>query len=336
MLAALTMAASAAAAPPLRTAPVEFRELGQAYSADAVVEAVRQSVVAAQVSGRILELRVDAGQAVRQGQVIARIDEREAEEALAQSRAQVGRAQAELANARSQLERTRKLIEQKFVSQAALDKAQADYDAAAAQVASSQANAAQALAAKSHATIVAPMSGMVAARHADAGDMAQPGKAIVTLYEPKRLRVVASVPQAKLAEIRGASAAVAELPALGRRIAARAVTVVPAADARTHTAPVRLDLPEGVDNVYPGMFARAHFVVGRAKKLLIPTSAVVHRSEVAGTYVVDEKGGVHFRQVRLGESAGEDMTEVLAGVAPGEMVALDPVAALAQTRSVQK
>ncbi len=75
------------------------------------------------------------------------------------------------------------------------------------------------------------------------------------------------------------------------------------------------------------MFARVHFTVGKASKLLIPASAVVRRSEVTAVYVVDDKGAVKLRQVRLGEAAGQDEIEILAGLNPGEQVALEPVRA---------
>ena len=75
------------------------------------------------------------------------------------------------------------------------------------------------------------------------------------------------------------------------------------------------------------MFARAHFTVGRARKLVIPADAVVYRSEVTGAYVASSEGGFRFRQLRLGEPAGQGLIEVLAGVTAGERVALDPVKA---------
>src|SRR3972149_2234391 len=89
----------------LATAVVDLREVDRTYTAEGVVEAVRQSTVAAQVSGRIVELRVDAGQAVARGQVLARIDEREAAQAASAFEAQTARAEADLANARGPYER---------------------------------------------------------------------------------------------------------------------------------------------------------------------------------------------------------------------------------------
>jgi multidrug efflux pump subunit AcrA (membrane-fusion protein) len=120
-----------------------------------------------------------------------------------------------------------------------------------------------------------------------------------------------------------------EIPALALRIPAARIVILPSADPRTHTTQVRLELPDTVKGTYPGQFARVYFTVGKAKKLVIPSSTVVHRSEVDGAYVVEAKGTISFRQVRLGEPTGEAGIELLAGINPGERVATDPVAALA-------
>ncbi len=317
------------AAQGLATAIVDFREVGSIHVADGVVEAVRASAVAAQVSGRVIELRANAGDTVAKGQVLARIDEREAAQGVAAGQAQVARAESDLGNARANLERTRKLVAQNFVSKAAVDKAQADFDAARAQLAAARASTTQAVTVQGHSTITAPFSGVIAERLTELGDMALPGKPLFSVFDPKDLRAVANVPQAKIADIRAGASASVEITALAQRIPATRIVILPSADPRTHTTQVRLALPEALKGAYPGQFARVYFSVGRAKKLVIPSSAVVHRSEVDGAYVVDAKGGVSFRQVRLGEAAGESAIELLAGINPGEQVALDPVAALA-------
>jgi RND family efflux transporter MFP subunit len=333
-LAALATAAGiAVAATPLETAPVEFRDVARTYPAEGVVEAVRQSTVAAQTQGRIVELRVDVGDRVRRGDVIARIDPQEASQVVATAEAQVAQAEAALTNARVNLERTKKLVAQKFVSEAALDKAETDFAAAKAQVAAARAGAGQARTGRSYTVIVAPFSGVVATRHVDLGEMAQPGRPLVTLFDPQNLRALVTVPQARLAEMRSPIEASVELPALGKRVRARDVTVLPSADARTHTTQVRLDLPDPLEGAYPGMFARGYITLGTAKKLIVPVSAVVHRSEVTGAYVVLGGGAIRFRQLRVGETIPDVGIEVLAGLAAGEQVALDPVMALARLKS---
>jgi RND family efflux transporter MFP subunit len=329
----LLLAACGAEAPPQRavhvpevkTAAVELREVEVTYSAEAVVEAVRQSTVAAQIAGRIVELRFDVGDYVKKGEVIVRIDERAATQAVAASEAQVSEARAALANARVQYERSKQLVTQKFISPAALDQAEAEYKAAQARVQALIAGATQAATEKSFATIVAPYSGVVSARHVELGEMATPGKALMTGFDPGTLRVSATVPQAQVAAIQAGAKARIELPSVARWIQAASLTVVPAADPRTHTSQVRIGLPADVRGVYPGVYARAHFVTGRKRALLVPRAAVLRRSELTAVYVVSDS--IQLRQVRLGETADEASVEVLAGLRPGERVALDPVKA---------
>lgn len=311
----------------LRTAVVELRDVEQTYVAEGVVEAVRQSTVAAQISGRVVQINFDVGDRVEKGQVILRIDEREASQALAGSQAKVEQAQAVLTRAKAEYERTRQLIAQKFVSQAALDKAAADYRAAQAQLANTLAGAGQAATAKGFATVVAPYSGVVSGRYVEVGEMAVPGKALMTGFDPTSLRVVASIPQYKLGTIGDGTVASIEIPALTQWFKARTVSVLPVSDPQTLTTRARLELPAVPATVLPGMFARAHFVIGRATKLVVPAQAVIRRSEVTAVYVIDAQGRIALRQVRLGEAAGQDGIEVLAGLQPGERVSLDPVKA---------
>ncbi|GIK23780.1 MAG: hypothetical protein BroJett006_00260 [Betaproteobacteria bacterium] len=309
VLPGLTFAQSA----PLATAPVELREIELTYPAEAVVEAVKQAVIAAQVPGRVVEVRADAGDAVKQGQLLMRIDAREAAEGYAAS-------QATLANAKANYERTKNLHAQKFISKAALDKAEADYRAA-------QAGAGAAGAAASHASIVSPLTGFVAQRHTEAGELATPGRPLITVYDPKGLRVTSSIPQYKLAAVRATLQAKIEFPETGKWVDAAKVEVLPAADPRTHTVTARVYLPDNLPGIIPGMFARTHFVTGKAKKLLVPAAAVLRRGEVTAVYVIDEKNAARLRQVRLSEPLAGGFHEVLAGVSAGEKVALDPVKA---------
>jgi RND family efflux transporter MFP subunit len=322
-----TEAPKPAPAPQLKAGVAEVREVDLVYSAEAVIEAVRQSTVAAQIAGRIVDIRFDVGDYVKKGEVIVRIDERAATQAVAASEAQVREAEAAARNARLNYERSRQLFAQKFISQAALDKAEADYKQAQARLAAVLAGAGAAATERSFATIVAPYSGVVSARHVELGEMAVPGKPLMTGFDPASLRAVANVPQSQVPAIQASGRARVEIPSLGRWIEARAITVVPAADPRTHTTRVRLDLPEDLRGVYPGVFARAHFTVGRAERLLVPREAVFRRSELTAVYVLDDKGYPRLRQVRLGTAGDERAVEVLAGLRPGERVALEPVKA---------
>jgi RND family efflux transporter MFP subunit len=312
---ALTATAVAAELP---TVVAQRHAVAVGFPAESLVEAVQQATVAAQLQGRVLDVRADAGQRVQKGDVLMRIDAREAAEA---ARA----AEAQYANARVSYERTKSLVAQKFLSPATLDKAKADFDAAAA-------NRAAAGASQSHATIVAPMAGIVARRYAEPGDMATPGKPLFTIYQPGSLRVVASIPQYRLKEIRAAKAAKVEFPELGKWVDATSVQLLPTADAATHVSQVRINLPD-VPEATPGMFARVHFVTGQAEKLTVPAVAVLRRGEVAAVYVQAADGRLSLRQLRLGDPVGDGEIEVLAGLAAGDKVVTDPVKAGIQLKS---
>ena len=322
LFSALTVTAATSAptafAQELPSVAVKPHRVDLSFPAEALVEAVQQTTVGAQIAGRVIEVKADAGQNVKKGEVLMRIDAREAEEA---ARA----ANAQYANARLNYERTKSLVAQKFMSAAALDKARADYDAASA-------SAAAAAAGESHAPIVAPLTGVVARRHAELGDMATPGKPLFTLYEPGGLRVTASIPQYRLNDMRGVKTARVEFPELDKWVDATAAKLLPTADAATHVSQARASLPP-LPEATPGMFARVHFVVGQAEKLTVPAAAVVRRGEVAAIYVLGADNRPNLRQLRLGDAVGAGEIEVLAGLAAGDKVVTDPVRAAIQLKS---
>lgn len=308
LLSSLTAAASAEV---LSSVVVQPHRVDLTFPAESLVEAIQQTTVGAQVAGRVLEVKADAGQTVKRGQVLMRIDAREADESLRAATVQY-------TNAKLNYDRSKSLKDKRFLSEAALDRAKADLDAASA-------NRAAASASQSHAVIVSPINGIVARRHAELGDMATPGKPLFTIYEPGGLRVTASVPQYRLKAMRHVKEARVEFPELGKWVGATAVNLLPTADAATHVSQVRVSLPM-VAEATPGMFARVHFVVGQAEKMTVPAAAVLRRGEVAAVYVLlaaDDR--LSLRQLRLGESVGEGEIEVLAGLSAGDRVVTDPV-----------
>ena len=292
-----------------QTRAIELREVETTLPAEAVIEAIKQATVATQVSGRVVAVHAEAGQRVQAGQVLMRIDAREAAENVAAAKAQLAQAEANFM-------RTQNLFKQKFVSQAALDAAEATLKSARAQAAAAGAGA-------SHATVTAPLSGIVAQRHAELGDLATPGKPLLTVFDPKGLRAIASIPQFKLREAQKATAAKVEFPESRRWLDGTRFEVLPTIDAQSHTATARIYLPD-TEGLVPGMAARAHFVVGRAQKLTVPPQAVLRRGEITAVYVLKE-GKPALRQVRLGEPVADGELEVLSGIVAGEIVSLDPV-----------
>lgn len=333
-LGSLMLLSVGAQAADLATAKVREQSGGGVYVAEGVVEAVSQSVIAAQVAGQIAQLTVKAGDRVRQGQLLVRIDSQSAAQQASASQAQVAAAAAQLEVARKELERQQQLFKKNYLSQAALDQAEAQFKATEAAVRGSKAQAGVASTQTGFYVLSAPYSGTVASVSAEVGEMALPGKVLLTIYDPGEMRVVASLPQSRVAQLAAQPVVRLELPAMPeerRWLQATSVTVLPTADAASQSVQVRLALPRAAVALTPGLFARAHFplaplAAGQPSRLLVPQRAVVRRSELSAVYVVTTEGQPQLRQVRLGRTQGDEV-EVLAGLAAGENIALDPVAA---------
>lgn len=309
------------------------RAVGQGVELDGSLQAVRQSTLSAQASGRIATLQVKAGDRVRAGQVLATIDDRMTQAGVSQAQAQVAQADAQLTNARAQYERTRELLAQGFVSKSALDTAQAQYKAAQAGASGAEAGKTQSQVAQGHTRLTAPYDGWVLSTQAEAGDLAMPGSPVLTVYAPQPIRAVVHVPASRQLLAAKAQAVEVRLPD-GRWVAPVSRTSLPAADPVSQTVEWRLDLaPADAAGLVPGQQVQVRFVASQAQRLTVPAQAVFRRGELTAVYVAREgeakpgSGAFVLRALRLGTSHGAAGYEVLSGLNGNERVALDPVRA---------
>jgi RND family efflux transporter MFP subunit len=321
-------AAASAAVVALESVPVGTTTQADRSGFDGVVQAVRQTAIAAQVPGAVVALNVKAGDTVKAGQVLLRLDARAAQQAAAAGGAQVLAARAMQDAATKEYERQKQLYASHFISRAALDQAEAQYKATQAQAQAQLASAGAAQTESTFYVVKAPYDGVVADVAVVLGDMAMPGRPLLTVYDPAALRISAAVPQTVAAGLRKDATIEVELPgAVAGRLAPSAVQLLPTVDPATHTLELRADLPAGLTGVTPGMFARAWLPGGAGEgRLFVPQRAVVRRAELTAVYVVAADGRALLRQVRLGRSDGERV-EVLSGLGAGERVALEPQAA---------
>ncbi len=307
---------------------------------EGTVQAVKQATVAVPTSGRVTQLLVKAGDRVKAGQLLASVDDRDAAAAQSRSEAQVAQADAELSQARSSLERTRSLRQQGFVSQAALDAAEAQFRAVSAGQRAAVAGRTQSGVARSLSSATAPFDGIVASTLVEAGDLAVPGRPLLTMYAPQALRVVVFVPTSRQGVAQAASSVLLGLPG-GRWVAPVARSVLPTADAVSQTVEWRFDVPAADAAVLsPGQPVQVRFAAEtrttsaqastQASILTVPASALLQRGELTAVYVATP-GDAAFvlRAVRLGSQAAGDAGRVgvLLGLKAGERVALDPVQA---------
>ncbi len=328
LLASLAAPAQAApAGPAVPTVAVGSASAGSVLDLDAVLQPVRQATLTAQVGGNVTRLGVQAGDKVKRGQALLQLDDREARAGLLRGDAGVAQAEAELANARTTLARQRDLLKNGFISQAAVDTAETQFRAAQAGLQQAQAARTQAALSQGFAQPAAPFDAVVLATHVETGDLALPGRALVTVYEPGRLRAVVQVPASRAALAAGATQVQVLLPD-GRSIAPVDTELLPSADPVSQTVEWRLELPPGAAGARPGQTVRVQ-ARGAAQapgtRATLPAAALLRRGELTAVYVAQAQGFV-LRAVRVGPALGGQV-EVLAGVAAGERVALDPIRA---------
>lgn len=308
----------------LATQRVELESAPAERLLDGTVEAVHQSTVSAQTAGRVTEVLFDVNDRVPAGALIVRIRSTEQVSGLTQAQAALKEATAREAEAQTRYQRIHDMYERRVVAKATLDEASAARDAAVARLAAARAGLEAAREGVAYTEIRAPYAGVVTQKHVQVGEAVAPGAPLMTGASLDALRVVVEVPQSVIEQVRQVRKAAVHVD--GGRIESSALTLFPSAQPESNTFRARIELPQDVQGLAPGMFVKVGLLTGEASRLLVPRTAVVERSEMRALYVVAPGGRVALRQVRLGHARG-DRIEILAGLVAGETIALDPVAA---------
>ena len=298
---------------------------------DGTIEAVNQATVSAQTSGRIAEILYDVNDVVPAGAVIMRLKGTEQRAGLQGADAALTEAKARNSEAATNYQRIADMYERHVVAKAQLDQATANRDATAARLAGAEAGLTTAREGVGYTEVRAPYGGVVTKRLVEVGESVRPGTPLMTGLSLKDLRVNTNVPQSIVMEVRRLKKAA--IYAGDKRIEATKITIFPEAATPSSTFRARLDLPSGDVNLSPGMYVKVGLVIGETDRLLVPASSVVERSEVTGVYVIDSNGRVSLRYVRPGHHFGDSL-EILSGLAAGDRIARDPIAASARLVSV--
>jgi RND family efflux transporter MFP subunit len=322
-----------APAPPLESVVVALERTPLERELDGIIEAVNQGTVSAQTSGRVAEILFDVNDFVPAGAVIMRLRATEQRASLAQAQAALREAQAREEEAQTRFQRIDDMYRRKVVPKATLDEAVANRDSAVARLVSARAAVESAREGVGYTEIRAPYAGVVTKRHVEVGETVSPGTALMSGLSLRYLRVGVDVPQSIVERVRRIRKGAVYVD--GRRVEATKLTIFPIAATPSNTFRARLDLPENATDLYPGMFVKVGFVVGDVDRLLVPRASLVERSEVKAVYVVDDGNRTSMRQVRTGHAFG-DRIEILAGLAAGDRVAVDPIAAMRQLQPAMR
>lgn len=302
---------------------VQRQALEEHLLLDGIIEAVQQSTVSAQTSGRVTALPFDVDDSVPAGALIVQLEDSEQQARFSQAQAGLAEARAGLTDARQQFARVQSLHERKLVANQALDQARNQLNAAQARLARAEAGLAEAQQQLDYTRITAPYGGILIERHVELGESVNPGQPLLTGLSLEHLRVVVDLPQQYAELAREQRRARVILPD-GRALETGEMTFYPYADPASHTFRLRMPLTEPDGQLYPGMLVKVSVPVATRAALWIPADAILHRSELRAVFVLDENHHPRLRQIRIGVRNG-DQVEVLAGLKAGERIVAHPL-----------
>ena len=293
-------------------------DIASAVSANGNIAAWQEAIVGSEANGwRLAEVRVNVGDVVRRGQVLATFAAEMPNADLAQSKAGVAEAEATLAEAGANAQRARELQATGALSAQQINQyltaertAQARLDALRAAVRMQQLRLAQ-------TQVLAPDGGVISSRSATVGAVVPAGQELFRLIRGGRLEWRAEVAASELAQIKPGQA-VKITPAGGSAVDGRVRMVAPTVDAATRNGLVYVDLPQS-GPAKAGMFARGEFAIGNSSALTLPQSAVLLRDGFAYVFKVGADNKVAQAKVGVGRRVG-DRIEVTSGLDAGSHV----------------
>ena len=270
------------------------------------VRAVRSALIKARVAGELMDLQVREGDAVKAGQVLARIDPTEYQRRLRQSQEQAEAAKAQVDIAQRQFDNNRALVDQGFISKTALDTSLASLQSAQATYRAAVAGADVSRKALEDAQMVAPFSGWVAARVAQNGERLAIDARILELVDLSQLEVEATLSAADSVKVRIGQTAHLSVEGQGHTVAARVQRINPSAQTGSRSVLVYLQISD-VSSLRQGLFTEGVLGTEQRTVLAVPVNTV--RTDQPAPYVqVIEDQKVRHVPVQLGArgTASED------------------------------
>jgi HlyD family secretion protein len=317
------------------------------YETVGTVESRTTANVAARISAPVIAIAVDAGAAVAEGAELVYLDDRElrarksqAEGALAAAEAGLRESErareaveAQAAQADASYRRTKGFREQGVASPAEFEAAEAAFRQAEAWLARAKAAIERATAeversrqavreadvALGYTRVLSPVTGEVARRLVDPGDLAWPGRTLIVIHDRQNVRLRASVREGLWGDVGVGRDVEVSVPAIAKTFTAKIDEVEPTADPRSRSIVVKVPLPRE-PGLYPGMFGRLRIQLGKRPAIMLPAEAIIRVGQLAAVRVHSGDRWL-LRNVQLGAAAG-DKVEVLAGLQGGEEVGL--------------
>lgn len=279
--------------------------------------------ITSEITGKITDISVVAGDQVEVGTVLVTLDQTELAARVSRIRQQLPAAEQRVQEAESQFDRDQELVKDNAISREAVETSRRRLAEAQAALAATRQELVEAEGQLDESTIEATMSGTVVDQLAKVGEVARPGATLLEVYQPTTLRLECSVPESLAGKLEVGQSLRAEI---GREQDTQTVTIdeiVPQADARTRTVLVKARV-ERSESFFEGQYGRLFAPLDRREKLIVPAAAMQVRGQLDFVEVVTEDRGTERRFVKRGAPLPPDEIEILSGLRAGERVVLAP------------
>lgn len=294
-------------------------------SFNGTLEGQTSATVSAKISGRVEQVLVQEGQAVKAGDPLAKLETVELNNSVRQAGDSVRKAQVNYELAMNDYNRYKKLADIGAVSEQQLDNVKAKLKLAEADLSSAAANQSSAEQQHSYGIIAAPVDGVVANKAVTVGQVVSPGAALMVVQDINQIYAVVNVEQKDLGQVKAGQQASITVDAYPGKVFNGVVEVMnPEAGSASRMFRTKIKIDNAGSELKPGMFANVELVTGdSAQALTVPQAAVVQKQGQYYVFVVDNGKAVR-KQVEIGEVTGSTIA-VKSGLMPGEQVIITSV-----------
>lgn len=296
-------------------------DLPKYLEATGTVKAKIISLITSKVMGTITSVNVKDGDSVSEGQVLLTIYDQDASERVRQAEKNLDAARLNMSLSDATYMRYKALYDERALSQQEMDQITTEKELAKANYERAMAAVGEAKAMRSFYTVTAPISGIVSSKKVDVGTTAMPGMPLLNVENTSSFELDANVDSKYSQDLKVGSSVGVKIESLPE-IQGKISEIVPSVDPMSRSFVVKIDLGSG--NLRSGMYGKAYFNIGTKKAISIPESALVRKGGLIGVYVVDDKGLVSYRMVKIGEKYGKNV-EVLSGLSNGEKIIVEGI-----------
>ncbi|MCA9085010.1 MAG: efflux RND transporter periplasmic adaptor subunit [Planctomycetaceae bacterium] len=299
----------------------QVHEVLKDYIEEAVgtLKAANRTEVSSKVLATIQEVTVAAGDLVKEGDPLIRLDNSELEARVQQAEQSLSAARAAAAKAKVDFERLEKLVARNATSKSEFDAAEVALNVAIANEMRAEQSVQEARVVRSYAMITSPRSGRVVDRLAEPGDTARPGQPLLVIYDAASLRLEAPVSEHLAVRMKVGDRLTVHVDAVNRTTKAVVDQIVPQADAPSRSFLVKATVPRA-DDLFEGMFGRLLIPAGQRTHLCLAQSAVHEVGQLQFVQVVRDDNTLERRMIRTGQVGMPGRVEVLSGLSVGERV----------------